>query len=104
MSSSVYETGRLVADAPWLAGHGRRLAYLLGQQGTDGTWGPRGGYALVPTASAVEALLAVLVRADPAGPGVRPGPSWPPPALAGWTRCRDGSVTEGPCRTRRRST
>ncbi|WP_309223324.1 prenyltransferase/squalene oxidase repeat-containing protein [Micromonospora sp. CP22] len=69
VSPSVYETGRLVADAPWLTGHGRRLAYLLGQQGVDGAWGAAGGYALVPTASAVEALLAELVRADPAGPG-----------------------------------
>ncbi|WP_433529023.1 prenyltransferase [Micromonospora sp. CA-263727] len=68
VSNSVYETGRLVADAPWLAGHGERLAYLLGEQGVDGGWGPPGGYALVPTASAVEALLAVLGRADRAGP------------------------------------
>ncbi|MEV6693070.1 prenyltransferase/squalene oxidase repeat-containing protein [Micromonospora sp. NPDC051196] len=71
VSTSVYETGRLVADAPWVDGHPRRLAYLLAEQGADGSWGPAGGYALVPTVSAVEALLASLVRADPldsAGP------------------------------------
>ncbi|GIJ27704.1 hypothetical protein Vqi01_28660 [Micromonospora qiuiae] len=79
VSSSVYETGRLVADAPWLDGHGRRLAYLLARQGADGGWGPTGGYALVPTASAVEALLAELVRADPAGP---PAPARPELAAA----------------------
>ncbi|MFI7023368.1 prenyltransferase/squalene oxidase repeat-containing protein [Micromonospora sp. NPDC049900] len=66
VSASVYETGRLVADAPWLGGHGRRLAYLLGRQGADGAWGLPGGYGLVPTASAVEALIAVLVRDEPA--------------------------------------
>ncbi|GIJ11766.1 prenyltransferase/squalene oxidase repeat-containing protein [Micromonospora andamanensis] len=69
VSTSVYETGRLVADAPWLTGHARRLGYLLGQQGADGAWGGAGGYALVPTASAVEALLADLVRFDPADSG-----------------------------------
>ncbi|WP_204003276.1 prenyltransferase/squalene oxidase repeat-containing protein [Micromonospora lutea] len=80
VSASVYETGRLVADAPWLTGHGRRLAYLLRQQGVDGTWGAADGYALVPTASAVEALLAALVRADPAEPG---GPTRADLAVAG---------------------
>ena len=79
VSNSVYETGRLVADAPWLGGHGRRLAYLLAQQGADGSWGPTGGYALVPTASAVEALLAELVRADPTDP---PAPARPELAAA----------------------
>ncbi|RIV36950.1 prenyltransferase [Micromonospora radicis] len=69
VSNSVYETGRLVADAPWLDGHGHRLTYLLAEQGADGSWGPAGGYALVPTASAVEALLAALVRPHPTGPG-----------------------------------
>ncbi|WP_223884231.1 prenyltransferase/squalene oxidase repeat-containing protein [Micromonospora craniellae] len=65
VSASVYETGRLVADAPWLGGHGRRLAYLLGEQGPDGAWGLPDGYGLVPTASAVEALVTVLVRDEP---------------------------------------
>ncbi|GGM61700.1 hypothetical protein GCM10011608_53530 [Micromonospora sonchi] len=72
VSSSVYETGRLVADAPWLSGHPERLAYLLRRQGDDGSWGPTGGYALVPTASAVEALFAELVRAEPSS---RAGPA-----------------------------
>ncbi|MGS2619174.1 prenyltransferase [Micromonospora sp. LZ34] len=60
VTASVYETGRLVTHAPWLTGHGRRLTYLLGSQRRDGGWGAPGGYALVPTASAVEALLATL--------------------------------------------
>ncbi|MFG2061169.1 prenyltransferase/squalene oxidase repeat-containing protein [Micromonospora sp. NPDC048871] len=68
VSTSVYETGRLVADTPWVAGHPQRLAYLLAEQGDDGSWGPAGGYALVPTASAVQALLASLVRCDPPDP------------------------------------
>ncbi|WP_432050762.1 prenyltransferase [Verrucosispora sp. NA02020] len=66
VSASVYETGRLVADAPWLGGHGRRLTYLLGEQGPDGAWGLPGGYGLVPTASAVEAMVTVLGRDEPA--------------------------------------
>ncbi|NED52435.1 prenyltransferase, partial [Micromonospora aurantiaca] len=61
-SPSVYETGRLVALAPWLDGHDRRMAWLLARQRPDGGWGGPGGYALVPTLSAVEALLAVLHR------------------------------------------
>ncbi|SCG43162.1 Prenyltransferase and squalene oxidase repeat-containing protein [Micromonospora echinaurantiaca] len=60
VTASVYETGRLVTHAPWLTGHDRRLAYLLGSQRRDGGWGAPGGYALVPTASAVEALLTTL--------------------------------------------
>ncbi|MEU5831306.1 prenyltransferase, partial [Micromonospora tulbaghiae] len=65
-SPSVYETGRLVALAPWLDGHDRRMAWLLARQRPDGGWGGPGGYALVPTLSAVEALLAVLHRDGPA--------------------------------------
>ncbi|MEV0155711.1 prenyltransferase/squalene oxidase repeat-containing protein [Micromonospora sp. NPDC050686] len=57
VSPSVYETARVVSDAPWLAGHVERLRYLLAAQRPDGAWGAPGGYALVPTASAVEALL-----------------------------------------------
>jgi hypothetical protein len=57
VSPSIYETGRLVALAPWLTGHERRVEYLLEAQRTDGGWGAAGGYALVPTLSAVEALL-----------------------------------------------
>ncbi|SCL36960.1 Prenyltransferase and squalene oxidase repeat-containing protein [Micromonospora rhizosphaerae] len=60
VTPSVYETARVVADAPWLTGHGRRLAYLLASQRRDGGWGAPGGYAVVPTVSAVEALLGTL--------------------------------------------
>ncbi|GAA1795470.1 prenyltransferase/squalene oxidase repeat-containing protein [Actinomadura chokoriensis] len=74
VSPSVYETGRLVTLAPWLNGHGERLSYLVESQRPDGTWGaPATGYALVPTLSAVEALLAELTRRSGAddGPLVR---------------------------------
>lgn len=61
VSPSVYETGRIVTLAPWLRDHDRRLAYLVESQRPDGAWGaPVDGYALVPTLSAVEALLAEL--------------------------------------------
>ncbi|MDX8036155.1 prenyltransferase/squalene oxidase repeat-containing protein [Lentzea sp. BCCO 10_0856] len=56
VSPSVYETGRLVALAPWLKGHHARVRYLLDAQHPDGTWGGPGEYALVPTLSAVDAL------------------------------------------------
>ncbi|MFC4150364.1 prenyltransferase/squalene oxidase repeat-containing protein [Micromonospora mangrovi] len=59
---STYETARLVADAPWLPGHPARVAHLLRGQRADGAWGPPEGYALVPTVSAVDALLAELAR------------------------------------------
>ncbi|QFZ19279.1 prenyltransferase/squalene oxidase repeat-containing protein [Saccharothrix syringae] len=61
--ASTYETGRLVALVPWLAGHDRRVAHLLDTQHPDGSWDGPGGFALVPTLSAVEALLS-LGRAD----------------------------------------
>jgi len=63
-SPSVYETGRLVSLAPWLTGHGERIAWLVRTQRPDGAWGAPDGYALVPTLSATEALLAVLRRGD----------------------------------------
>jgi halimadienyl-diphosphate synthase len=66
-SASVYETGRLVTLAPWLTGHADRVRWLLSNQRPDGTWGAPDGYALVPTLSAVEALLATLDRADTDG-------------------------------------
>nr|WP_246497426.1 prenyltransferase/squalene oxidase repeat-containing protein [Sphaerisporangium rubeum] len=72
VSPSVYETGRVVALAPWLSGHGERVAYLVATQGTDGTWGPHERYALVPTLSAADGLLAELTaarRGDAAGGG-----------------------------------
>ncbi|MEV4499500.1 prenyltransferase/squalene oxidase repeat-containing protein [Micromonospora arborensis] len=68
VSPSVYETGRVVADAPWLTGHDRRLRYLLDTQRADGGWGGAGGYAVVPTVSAVEALLGTLRGAPAAAP------------------------------------
>jgi hypothetical protein len=67
VSPSVYETGRLVALSPGLAGHDRRVDYLLRAQRPDGGWGaPDPGYALVPTLSATDALLAIL-RPDAVG-------------------------------------
>ncbi|MBQ1021327.1 prenyltransferase [Micromonospora sp. D93] len=61
VAASVYETGRLVAVAPWLTGHDQRIAFLVRSQRPDGAWGPPEGYALVPTLSATDALLAALV-------------------------------------------
>lgn len=60
VAPSVYETARLVTLSPWLGGHAERIAYLLQTQRPDGGWGPPQGYALVPTLSATEALLATL--------------------------------------------
>ncbi|HXA57745.1 MAG TPA: prenyltransferase/squalene oxidase repeat-containing protein [Streptosporangiaceae bacterium] len=63
VSASVYETGRLVTLTPWLTGHPQRVRYLVETQRPDGGWGalePR--YALVPTLSATEALLAASRR------------------------------------------
>jgi halimadienyl-diphosphate synthase len=68
VSPSVYETGRLVAEAPWLDKHAERVAYLLRTQQPDGSWGAPDGYALVPTLSATEALMLELER-----PSVPPG-------------------------------
>lgn len=58
-SASVYETGRVVSLAPWLAGHRDRLDWLLAVQRDDGSWGGPDGYGVAPTLSAAEALLAV---------------------------------------------
>ncbi|SCL69868.1 Prenyltransferase and squalene oxidase repeat-containing protein [Micromonospora citrea] len=82
VAPSVYETGRLVVVAPRLAGHAERVAFLVRTQRADGAWGPPEGYALVPTLSATEALLAALTDeflpatarpalADAAGRGLR---------------------------------
>ena len=63
VSPSVYETGRLASLAPWLEGHAERLDWLVAMQRPGGAWGTtEGGYALVPTLSAVEALLRALHR------------------------------------------
>jgi hypothetical protein len=59
---SVYESGRLVALAPWLAGHAARREFLFRSQRPDLGWGGPGGYALVPTLSATAGLLAELGR------------------------------------------
>jgi halimadienyl-diphosphate synthase len=67
VSPSVYETARLVALAPWLTAHRKRVEYLISAQRADGGWGAPGGYALVPTLSAAEAILALLERPDDGG-------------------------------------
>lgn len=65
VTPSVYETGRLVATAPWLPRHDQRLTYLVEWQRGDGGWGPPDlGYCLVPSLSAVDALLRVEGRPD----------------------------------------
>ncbi|MGK5676677.1 prenyltransferase [Micromonospora sp. URMC 106] len=82
VAPSVYETGRLVVVAPRLAGHAERVAFLVRTQRADGAWGPPEGYALVPTLSATDALLAASTDeslpaperpalADAAGRGLR---------------------------------
>jgi halimadienyl-diphosphate synthase len=71
VSASVYETGRLVTLSPWLGGHVERLRFLLASQRTDGSWvSPLPAYALIPTLSATEALLATLRKPEQAHPGV----------------------------------
>ncbi|MFJ8752162.1 prenyltransferase/squalene oxidase repeat-containing protein [Streptomyces sp. NPDC102441] len=65
--ASLYETARVVSLTPWLSGHEPRLAWLLKQQRSDGSWGEGPApYRLLPTLSAVEALLST-VRSDTAG-------------------------------------
>ncbi|MEO3774899.1 prenyltransferase/squalene oxidase repeat-containing protein [Micromonospora sp. B9E7] len=66
-SASPYETARLVSLAPWLPRHADRIQYLLAGQRPDGGWGGPDGYALVPTLSAVEGLIAALLRDEPVG-------------------------------------
>ncbi|MET8046450.1 prenyltransferase/squalene oxidase repeat-containing protein [Streptosporangium sp. NPDC005286] len=68
VSASPYETGRLVSLAPWLAGHTERIGFLLATQRPDGGWHSSGDHALVPTLSAVEALLAEIGRGTSAAP------------------------------------
>ncbi|MFK0154349.1 prenyltransferase [Streptomyces sp. NPDC090493] len=59
--ASAYETARVLSLAPWLPGHERRLAWVLEQQAADGSWGEGSApYRLLPTLSAVEALLSQL--------------------------------------------
>lgn len=61
-SPSLYETARIVALAPTLAGHEGRIRYLLDEQHDDGSWGAPYDYALLPTLSATDALLAQARR------------------------------------------
>lgn len=62
--ASLYETARVVSLAPGLPGHGPRVTWLLEQQMKDGSWGEGPTpYRLLPTLSAVEALLSA-VRSD----------------------------------------
>ncbi|MEU8446356.1 prenyltransferase/squalene oxidase repeat-containing protein [Streptomyces globisporus] len=63
-SPSVYETARMVASAPWLEGHRQRVEFLLAQQHEHGTWGGPAAYGLLPTLSAVDALLSVAGSED----------------------------------------
>ncbi|GAA3221773.1 prenyltransferase/squalene oxidase repeat-containing protein [Dactylosporangium siamense] len=67
VSASIYDTARLVSLTPSLPGHTARLRFLLTQQRSDGCWGEADGYALVPTLSATEAILATLHRPSAAG-------------------------------------
>jgi hypothetical protein len=60
MSASVYETGRLLALAPWLDGADGRVEFFFAKQKPHGCWGGPGGYGLVSTLSATDALLSVL--------------------------------------------
>lgn len=61
MSWSPYETARVTALAPWLPGQPQRIATLIDAQTIDGTWGEGPlAYRLIPTLSAVDALLTVL--------------------------------------------
>jgi halimadienyl-diphosphate synthase len=62
VAASCYDTGRLVALAPWLAGHEARIDYLCRQQLSDGSWGGQEGYELVPTLSVTAAFLTELNR------------------------------------------
>jgi hypothetical protein len=60
VAASPYETGRLIALAPWLAGHQERVEFLYRRQNADGGWGGPDGYAVVPTLSATAGLMAQL--------------------------------------------
>lgn len=71
VSASIYDTARLVSLTPSLAGHASRLEFLLATQRDDGCWGEPDGYALVPTLSATEAILACLSRPPTAVPAAR---------------------------------
>jgi hypothetical protein len=65
VSPSLYETARLVKMAPWITGHQERVDHPIACQHADGTWGGPGNYALVPTLSATDALLAAAGDSHP---------------------------------------
>ncbi|WP_412543834.1 prenyltransferase/squalene oxidase repeat-containing protein [Longispora sp. K20-0274] len=58
VSTSVYDTSRLVSLLPRLTGHQARVDFLLRTQAPDGSWGEADGYGYVPTLSATESLFA----------------------------------------------
>lgn len=76
ISLSVYETGRVTALAPDSAGQDARIRFLRTQQRSDGMWGGPGHYALVPTLSAVDALLAAGTSPGAARAGIAALRSW----------------------------
>ncbi len=59
---SLYETARVAALAPALAGHDGRIRHLLAEQRPGGSWSGPGDYAVLPTLSATDALFAELAR------------------------------------------
>ncbi|KNE83394.1 hypothetical protein ADZ36_05630 [Streptomyces fradiae] len=68
--ASLYETARVVSLAPELPGHAPRLMWLLEQQMKDGSWGEGPApYRLLPTLSAVEALLSAVRSETPSCTG-----------------------------------
>jgi halimadienyl-diphosphate synthase len=83
---SLYDTGRLVALAPWLAGHQARIDFLCRRQRGDGGWGQPDGYAVVPTLSATTALLTELRRGSPRPEPVRRAVAGGLQALRRWFR------------------
>lgn len=65
---SVYETARVTSFMPRLEGHERRLAWLLEEQSSAGSWGEGPApYRLLPTLGATEALLSALRHDTAAG-------------------------------------
>ncbi|MFC7583693.1 hypothetical protein ACFQYP_07895 [Nonomuraea antimicrobica] len=80
VSTSVYETGRLVSLSPWLTGHTERIDYLIRTQRQDGAWGGPDGYGVVPTLSATEGILSELTRGGDRGQSTRA--SRTPPSVA----------------------
>ncbi|MEJ3659271.1 prenyltransferase [Actinomycetes bacterium KLBMP 9759] len=82
MSGSVYETGRVLALLPGAPGNARRWSWMLDRQGPDGSWGGPGPYRLVPTLSALEAILAAQHLADRHRPSGVPDAIRPRAAVA----------------------